>query len=52
MLPVCLFKVMMARGFMFETSIDNGCFVVLFCWMKHLRLNIFCCLVLQSCGFE
>ena len=28
-----------ARGFMFETSIDNGCFVDLFCWMKPLRLK-------------
>ena len=52
MLPVCLFKIMMARGFMFDASIDSGCFVDVFSWMKPLRLNDFCCLVLQSCRFE
>ena len=32
---------MMARGFMFDASIDSGCFVDVFSWMKPLRLNDF-----------
>jgi len=41
MLPVCFFKILMARGFMFDASIDSGCFVDVFSWMKPLRLNDF-----------
>ena len=41
MLPVCFFKIMMSRGFMFDASIDSGCFVDVFSWMKPLRLKYF-----------